>query len=182
MKNPAYSGGESRPLLVVVMGVSGAGKTTVSQALAEQCGYLYLDADDFHSIEARARMAAGMPLTDEMRKPWVDAICRRLCELAKHNVNVVLAFSGLRRAHREPLRHCDYQVQFLFLEGERETISARIQARTGHFMPSSLLDSQFACLERPDAEVDVHTLNIISPLAELLLEANKVIKERRAHS
>ncbi|MDQ2077712.1 gluconokinase [Marinimicrobium sp. ABcell2] len=182
MKNPANLGGDSNPVLVVVMGVSGAGKSTVSQALAEQCGYLYLDADDFHSVEARTRMAAGTPLTDDMRKPWIETICQHLRELAANNTDVVLAFSGLRKVHREPLRHCGYQVQFLFLDGDRETISARMQARTGHFMPSSLLDSQFACLERPDTEADVHALDITPPLPEMLDEAVAVIKERRSRS
>lgn len=176
MNIPANSDDDSAPSLVIVMGVSGAGKSTVSQALAERCGYVYLDADDFHSAEARAHMAAGKPLTDAMRVPWVEAICQHLRKLAADGTDVVLAFSGLRKAHREPLRQCGYQTRFLFLDGDRETITARLQARTGHFMPSSLLDSQFASLERPCAEPDVRALDITAPLEQLLDQAVRILQ------
>lgn len=187
MNIPANSDDDSAPSLVIVMGVSGAGKSTVSQALAERCGYVYLDADDFHSAEARAHMAAGKPLTDAMRVPWVEAICQHLRKLAADGTDVVLAFSGLRKAHREPLRQCGYQTRFLFLDGDRETITARLQARTGHFMPSSLLDSQFASLERPSsAEPDVQVLDITPPLEQLLDQAMRLLQsddmEQRAQS
>src|SRR5690625_8031152 len=166
MNIPANSDDDSAPSLVIVMGVSGAGKSTVSQALAERCGYVFLDADDFHSAEVRAHMACGKPLTDAMRVPWVEARGQHLRTLAADGTDVVLAFSGLRKAHREPLHHCGYKVRFLFLDGDRETITARLQARTGHFMPSSLLYSQFASLERPCAEPDVQVLDITPPLEQ----------------
>src|SRR5690625_229331 len=89
MNIPANSDDDSAPSLVIVMGASGAGKSTVSQALAERCGYVYLDADDFHSAEARAHMAAGKPLTDAMRVPWVEAICQHLRKLAADGTDVV---------------------------------------------------------------------------------------------
>lgn len=177
---PANSDDDSAPLLVIVMGVSGAGKSTVSQALAERCGYLYLDADDFHSTDARAHMAAGKPLTDVMRTPWVETICKHLRKLAMDGTHVVLAFSGLRKAHREPLRHCGYRVQFLFLDGNRNTIAARLQARTDHFMPTSLLESQFASLERPDTEPDVQILDITPPLEQLLDRAVHLLQSKDA--
>ena len=180
MNIPANSDDDCAPLLVIIMGVSGAGKSTVSQALAERCGYLYLDADDFHSTEARAHMAAGKPLTDAMRIPWVQTICQHLSKLATDGTHVVLAFSGLRKAHREPLRHCGYRAQFLFLDGDRDTIASRLQARTGHFMPTSLLDSQFASLERPDAEPDVHALDVTPPLEQLLDQAVHFLQRKDA--
>lgn len=180
MNIPARSGHDSAPLLVIVMGVSGAGKSTVSQALAERCGYVYLDADDFHSTEARAHMAAGKPLTDVMRMPWVGTICAHLRKLATEGTHAVLAFSGLRKAHREPLRHCGYRVQFLFLDGDRDTIAARLNGRTGHFMPTSLLDSQFASLERPDDEPDVQALDITPPLTQLLDRAVRLVQSKNA--
>lgn len=180
MNIPANSDDDSAPLLAIVMGVSGAGKSTISQALAERCGYLYLDADDFHSTEARTHMAAGKPLTDAMRTPWVETICTHLRKLATGGTHVVLAFSGLRKAHREPLRHCGYRVQFLFLDGNRDTIAARLQARTDHFMPTSLLDSQFASLERPDTEPDVQTLDITPPLEQLLDRAVHLLQSKDA--
>lgn len=180
MNIPANSDDDSAPLLVVVMGVSGAGKSTVSQALAERCGYLYLDADDFHSADARAHMAAGKPLTDAMRIPWVETICKYLHKLAADGTHVVLAFSGLRKAHREPLRCCGYRAKFLFLDGDRDIIAARLQARTDHFMPTSLLDSQFASLERPDAEPDVHALDVTPALDQLLDQAVSLLQPEGA--
>src|SRR5690625_7594905 len=98
MNIPANSDDDSAPSLVIVMGVWGAGKSTVSQALAERCGYVYLDADDFHSAEARAHMAAGKPLTDAMRVPWVAASCRHLRKPAAAGTGVGTACRGVRKA------------------------------------------------------------------------------------
>src|SRR5690625_3948859 len=108
MNIPANSDDDSAPSLVIVMGVSGAGKSTVSQVLAERCGYVYLDADDFHSAEARARMAAGKPLTDAMRVPWVETICQHLRKLAADGTDVVCAFSWWRNYYLETVRKCGY--------------------------------------------------------------------------
>lgn len=138
--------------LIVTMGVSGAGKSTIASALAEHYGYLYLDADDFHSDHAKAHMASGQPLTDDMREPWIDRIRGHLQEQAGRQEGIVLAFSGLRRAHRARLRQSALPSQFLFLDGDAETIARRIGEREGHFMPPGLLDSQFEALERPDPE------------------------------
>lgn len=180
MIHSADSEGGSTPVLVIVMGVSGAGKSTVAQALAEHRGFRYLDADDYHSDQARTQMAAGHPLTDTMREPWIESICRHLRELANQNANAVLAFSGLKKIHREPLRHCGFEVIFLFLDGDRETIAERIRTRTGHFMSPSLLDSQFESLERPDAEADVYPLDIKPALPQLLHRANDIVDRHRS--
>lgn len=148
--------------LLITMGVSGAGKSTIAAALAEHYGYRYLDADDFHSDEAKAHMGSGQPLTDEMRVPWIERICDYLGRHADTEQGMVLAFSGLRRAHRERLRRCGIPAQFLFLDGDAETISRRMSEREGHFMPPTLLDSQFEALERPDPgeEPDVSVIDI----------------------
>src|SRR5690606_7935042 len=90
--------------LIVVMGVSGSGKSTLAHSLADYYGYCYLDGDDFHSESSRARMASGQPLTDEMRAPWVASICQHLQERARRHQHCLLAFSGLRKAHRNQLR------------------------------------------------------------------------------
>jgi len=169
--------GDKVPLLVVVMGVAGSGKSSLGEALAQARRWCYLDADDFHSQESRSHMAAGKPLTDAMRAPWIADICRRLRQLAEDQSHTVLAFSGLKKAHREPLRHCGFKVLFLYLTGDREILARRLSARTDHFMPASLLDSQLESLESPEDEPDVHPLPLGPPLNELLHQARKLIDQ-----
>ena len=141
--------------VAVVMGVSGSGKTTLARALADAWQATFLDADDFHSDEARALMAGGMPLTDEMRQPWAARIAADLQRHVVGGARVTLAFSGLRRVHRDVLRATGLPLRFLFLRGEAALISERMHERSGHYMPVSLLDSQFATLEEPGDEDDV---------------------------
>lgn len=163
--------------LFILMGVSGAGKSTVAAALADQFGYRYLDADDFHSDSAKAHMAAGQPLTDEMRAPWIERMCTHLRERAARGEDCVLAFSGLKRHHREPLRHCGMDTHFLFLDGNAETIAQRMSTREGHFMPPSLLDSQFSALERPGAdEPDIVPIDIQPPVSDVLERAYRAVR------
>ena len=135
--------------LYVVMGVSGCGKSTVAEALAEQSGGIFLDADDFHPPENKRKMAAGIPLTDDDRWGWLDALNTKLASLANGEKPVFLACSALREVYRTRLRKGLPGLKFLFLKGSRECIAARLNARKGHFMPSALLDSQFATLEEP---------------------------------
>lgn len=157
--------------VAVVMGVSGSGKTTIAQALAEAWPAVFLDADDFHSDEARARMASGQPLTDAMRQPWVERIAAELQRRVAAGERVSLAFSGLRRRHRDMLREAGLPMRFLFLQGDRALIAARMQARSGHYMPVSLLDSQFATLEAPDGEPDVQAIAIDATPDSVLAQA-----------
>ena len=154
--------------VAVVMGVSGSGKTTLARALSDAWEATFLDADDFHSDEARALMAGGQPLTDEMRQPWVARIAADLqCRVAD-GARVTLAFSGLRRQHRELLRAAGLPLRFLFLRGEAALIGQRMRGRSGHYMPVSLLDSQFATLEEPGDEDDVVVLPVgLPPDAQL---------------
>lgn len=166
------------PVLVVVMGVSGCGKSTLGTALADRRNWRYLDADDFHSAQSREHMASGKPLTDEMRKPWISAICHRLQELANNHENTVLAFSGLRSVHRDPLRQCGFNVVFLHLTGDREVLAQRVRDRSDHFMPASLLDSQLATLEDPGSEPDVCSLNIDASVNDLLEQADRLVEQR----
>jgi gluconokinase len=154
--------------VIVVLGVSGSGKSTLAEALAQHYGYVYLDADDFHSDEARARMARGEPLTDAMRIPWIDALCKELRERAQAGESCVLAFSGLKRTHRNLLRQVEIPKTFLFLSGDKAVIHERMARRTDHFMPPTLLDSQFAALEIPTGEPDVKTVDIAGTLPEMI--------------
>ena len=135
---------EPAKVAVIVMGVSGSGKTTVAQLLAERLGWSMAEADDFHSDANRRKMAAGIPLTDEDRAPWLVTL--RDWIDAQHG-SVILTCSALKYAYREVLRSADARVVFLHLNGSKETIGPRMATRTGHFMPASLLDSQLATLE-----------------------------------
>src|SRR5690606_41472876 len=115
------------------MGVSGSGKTTVARALADAWGATFLDADDFHSEQARAHMASGQPLTDEMRRPWVERIAADLRRRVEAGERVALAFSGPRRPHRAVLRAAGPPLPFVFLHGDRQLIAARMSAGSGHY-------------------------------------------------
>ena len=161
--------------VVVVMGVSGSGKTTVARSLAQAWPATFLDADDFHSVAAKARMARGEPLTDRMREPWVRRIRAELVRRTDGGERVVLAFSGLRRRHRDELRDAALPLGFFFLHGDRRLIAARMRARSSHYMPVSLLDSQFAALQDPRGEPDVVTLEIDTAPAELVARAISLI-------
>lgn len=157
-----------RVSVVVVMGVSGSGKTTLARALAEAWPATFLDADDFHSVAAKARMASGQPLTDRMRAPWVRRIAADLQRRVAGNERVVLAFSGLRRRHRDRLRASGLPLRFLFLQGDRALVAARVLGRRDHYMPVALVDSQFAALEDPLHEVDVFPIRMeVAPAVQL---------------
>lgn len=146
------------PLRVVVMGVSGAGKSTVGARLAARLGLPFADADDFHPPANVAKMSAGTPLTDADRWPWLDAIG---AHLAASRHGAVVTCSALRRAYRDRLRAACPGVRFVHLAGARAVIAARQAARRDHFMPPALLDSQFATLEPPGAdEADVVALDV----------------------
>lgn len=129
---------------IVVMGVSGSGKSTVGAALAQRLRVPFADADDFHPPANIAKMTAGHPLDDDDRLPWLDSIGEWLAE---HGTGGVMSCSALKRKYRDQLRgHCP-AIEFLHLEGTLETIGRRQASRPGHFMPAALLASQFATLE-----------------------------------
>ncbi|KER84707.1 gluconokinase [Xanthomonas arboricola pv. celebensis] len=159
------------PLAIVVMGVSGSGKTTIAQALAAHYGYRFLDADDYHSVAARAQMAAGQPLTDAMRLPWVELLAATLRDCVQAGESVVLAFSGLRGTHRQLLRRSGIPIRFVFLHAAPHVIAARLSARAGHFMPASLLDSQLQTLELPLDEADVVSVDVDATVPEVVQDA-----------
>jgi gluconokinase len=136
--------------LVVVMGVSGSGKSTVGEAVAARLGVGFADADDFHPAANKAKMAAGEALTDDDRWPWLERVGAWLAE--QSSSGGVVTCSALRRAYRDVLRRHAPSAFHVLLHGDREVIAARQAGRRGHFMPASLLDSQFATLEplQPD--------------------------------
>ena|SRR5882757_11016012 len=134
-----------RPPVVVVMGVSGSGKSTVGGLLAERLGVPYAEADDFHPAANIAKMSAGHPLEDTDRAPWLDAIAAWIA--ARGDLGGVISCSALRRRYRDRLRVAAPGLFFLHLDGSPELIAARLAARTRHFMPAGLLESQFEALE-----------------------------------
>lgn len=136
--------------VIVVMGVSGTGKTTVGRLLARQAGLGFAEGDEFHPARNVAKMAAGVPLEDADRWPWLDAI--GAWAGGRGGRGGVVAASALKRAYRDRLRSAAPGTVFVHLAGDRELIARRMAARAGHFMPVSLLDSQFAALEplQPD--------------------------------
>lgn len=158
--------------IVVVMGVAGCGKSTVGAALAGRLQIPFLDADDYHPAANLEKMSRGIALTDADRWPWLDNLGNALKGQADRAGRVVGACSALRRIYRERLiAAAGEPILFVFLNGAREVIAARMAARTDHFMPAGLLDSQFATLEEPGADEAALTIDIgpsVATLAEIL--------------
>ena len=138
-----------RPRVIVVMGVSGSGKTVVGSGLAAALGGRFAEGDRFHPSENIARMSAGMPLRDEDRWGWLDAIAVEIARADRQDGTLVVACSALKRVYRDRLRRASRHMLFIYLEVDRNTAAARVASRKGHFMPASLIDSQFADLEPP---------------------------------
>lgn len=168
------------PHAIVVIGVAGSGKTTLARALAEHYGHVFLDADDFHSDEARARMAGGTPLTDAQREPWVGVLVRELQDRARTGRSSVLAFSGLRASHRQRLRDGGVPLRFLFLDADPAVIAGRLAHRRDHFMPPMLQASQLADLQDPGAEPDVAVIDAAGGAAQVLRRAIAALECARA--
>ena len=142
-------------MIAVVMGVSGVGKTTIGTALARELGWRFLDADDFHPPHNVAKMAAGQPLNDEDRQPWLAILNGELRELEHRGESAVLACSALKQSYREQLARGLERLQWVHLEGDIDLIRARLAQRRHRFMPAALLESQFAALERPHEAIVV---------------------------
>lgn len=163
--------------LIIVMGVSGSGKSTLAHALATHYGYCYLDGDDFHSQEARDRMKQGLPLDDAMRKPWVERMRHHFANASTQGQDFTLAFSGLKRAHRDELRKAGLKTLFLFLHSDIGTIQHRVDNRAGHFMAPTLLASQFDSLERPLDEADVVGIDVRAAFDQVLQQAIEAVDQ-----
>lgn len=160
--------------LIIVMGVSGCGKSSVAKKIADELGWPFLEADDFHSKEAKQHMAVGKPLTDVMREPWLQRLADAICIEPKQNM--VMAYSGLRRNHRQRFRDLGFDTLFIHLHGDQQVIEQRMKKRKNHFMPSSLLTSQYDALELPNHEPDIVTINIGLDLKGVIERAHAAAK------
>jgi len=147
--------------IYVIMGVAGSGKTTIGAQLARALDIPFVEGDDLHPRANVERMAHGIPLTDEDRRPWLLAIARRLQEAERSGSGIVVTCSALKRSYRDLLRsQGSADTRFVYLRGSRPTIAERLADRRGHFMPASLLDSQFAALEEPGPDENASVCDI----------------------
>jgi gluconokinase len=153
-------------MIVIVMGTTGSGKTTIGSLLAERLGWEFVDADDFHPPANVEKMKHGIPLTDADREPWLKALHDKIVQWSAEGRNVVLACSALKQSYREELR-ASRDVKFVYLKGSYELFSQRVLARKGHFAKQDLLASQFATLEEP---ADAIAVDAAPPPEEIVAE------------
>lgn len=148
------------PNALIVMGVSSSGKSSIGQALAERLGWRFADGDDFHPPANVEKQRAGQALTDEDRWPWLQSIADEIDRVTAEGGKLVVACSALKRAYRDLLVHGRHDIRIVYLDGSRELIAKRMAGRKNHFMPPSLLDSQFKTLEVPGTDERVITVSI----------------------
>ena len=169
---------------VIVMGVSGCGKSSVGERLATLRGWTYIEGDALHPPENVAKMAGGTPLTDDDRWPWLDRIGQELASAAAKGEAIVVTCSSLKKIYRDRMRKAaNGKLDFVFLQGSFEVLSARMAARKGHFMPPSLLESQLKTLESPVSEPGVVTVSVENTIDDIVSiadhELNKMHKDAR---
>jgi gluconokinase len=153
-------------MIVIVMGVVGAGKTTVGHLLAQQLGWQFADADDFHPASNVEKIRHGIPLGDDDRRPWLESLRAAILGWIAESRNVVLACSALKRTYRQEL-DAGPEVRFVYLKGSSELIAQRLRSRAGHFAGEPILASQFADLEEPETAV---TVDIASTPPQIVAE------------
>lgn len=160
------------PLRLVVMGVSGCGKTTMAGALAQRLGLQVVDGDDLHLPQSVEKMRAGIALDDADRWPWLDRIADYLAQNPAASPGRVVACSALKRTYRDRIRVTAGAVKFVFLQGDFDLVQKRMAQRVGHYMQPGLLQSQFQALEPPQRdETDIITLSIAEPVDALMQQA-----------
>jgi gluconokinase len=164
------------PCALVMMGVSGSGKTTIAERLAERLQWTFEDGDRFHPAANVAKMSAGHPLTDEDRWPWLRAIAAEIDRVCGAGEHAVIACSALKRVYRDILVHGRDDVRIIYLMGTKQLIAKRLAARKGHFMPPGLLDSQFETLEPPGPEENPVTVSIDASVEEIV---DDIIRQAR---
>ncbi len=163
-------------MIVILMGVTGTGKTTVGCALADAMGWEFADADDFHSAANREKMHAGIPLSDADREPWLRSLHEKIMEWAGAGKNAILACSALKDSYRAILmgEAPPSAFRFIYLTGPVTVIRQRLEARQGHFMSPSLLPSQLATLDPPHDAIEI---SVVPPVPELVREIRGILIE-----
>jgi gluconokinase len=164
--------------IAVIMGVSGCGKTTVAKLLANRRGWSVIEGDAFHPRANVEKMSAGIPLSDEDRRPWLRAIAAEIDTRRARGESSVVASSVLKRVYRDILIGDRSDVVLVYLKGSKELIAERLKARHGHFMPPSLLDSQFATLEEPGSDETPIVLSIEPPPDAIVEELARQLDQR----
>ena len=165
------------------MGVSGCGKSSVGQEIARQTGWQFIEGDDLHSDANRTKMASGIPLNDNDRWPWLDALVDAARTINSNGGSVVIACSALKKVYRDRLSRAGHDVKFIHLSGDSATILKRLQARPDHYMPPGLLDSQLATLEPPISSENACTFDITMPVEEIAHQVIQALNEQSpAHS
>ncbi len=168
------------PSVLIVMGVSGCGKTTVAEKLAARLQWQFAEADTFHPTANVEKMRAGTPLTDEDRAPWLDAIAMWIDTMRSEGKRCVVTCSALKRAYRQRLANGHGDVRLVYLQGAYDLIASRLAARRHEYMPPTLLRSQFDTLEEPGAEENPLVLSIAQPADEIVRQvvANLELERR----
>ena len=162
----------------VLMGVAGCGKSAVGSVLAEMLGWTFVEGDSLQPAANVARMASGLPLTDAHRWDWLDAVGAAIALAARKGEGSVAACSALKRAYRDRLRSYDDRILFIHLEIDKATAASRVAARKGHFMPPSLVDSQFADLQPPGPDEMAVLLDATRPVEQLVAQAAAILHGR----
>ena len=161
------------PRQAIMMGVSGCGKSSVGRTLADKLGWTYIEGDDYHSPDNIKKMSAGIPLTDEDRWPWLNALHAEMTRMAARGESVVLSCSALRQVYRDRLTRGLPHACFVYLKGDREALLRNFAKRSGHFMKAAMLDSQLRTLEEPP---DAIVLPCEGPVDEIATEAARILE------
>jgi carbohydrate kinase (thermoresistant glucokinase family) len=164
-------------VIIALMGVSGSGKTTVAAALADQLGWTWQEGDALHPPQNVAKMHAGIPLDDTDRWPWLRKVAEWVDARRATGKNGIITCSLLKRAYREIVIGKRPDVRLMFLRGSRHRIGEHIAHRTGHFMPTSLLDSQFATLEEPAAEEHAIIVEVSDSIEDTVMKAMDLLRK-----
>ncbi|MEL6527041.1 MAG: gluconokinase [Chloroflexota bacterium] len=160
---------DTKAKILIIMGVSGCGKSTIGALLAEQLAYAFYDGDDFHPDANIEKMSNGIPLTDADRMPWLDNLRQLIDKHLQVNKSAIIACSALKENYRERIKQADERVIFVYLHGDFDLIWSRMSSRKNHFMKADMLRSQFEALERPSAD-EAYTIPINQSVAQIIAE------------
>lgn len=168
---------QDTPLAIIIMGVSGSGKSSIGEGVAEKLGIHFIEGDALHPAANVEKMSKGIPLTDEDRWPWLETIGREITESLAKGEGIAVSCSALKRVYRERLRaSAGGHLYFIYLDGSKELLTKRMGERKGHFMPASLLESQLQTLEIPTGEPGVVTVDIDTTIDAIVDASVKSLK------